>query len=104
MLTTICHGISKHAAPTVIFFGKGGEIATNRLEDQELSVLALHLLQNCLVYVNTRMLQRVLDAPSTATKIWASRISPVSRSTTIPIFPRHNRRTASPQVYGSAAG
>ncbi|WP_409994519.1 MULTISPECIES: Tn3 family transposase [unclassified Sphingobium] len=96
--------MSKHAAQTVIFFGKGGEIATNRREDQELSVLALHLLQNCLVYVNTRMLQRVLDAPSTATKIWASRISPVSRSTTIPIFPRHNRRTASPQVYGSAAG
>lgn len=43
-----------------IFFGKGGEVATNRLEDQEVSVLALHLLQNCLVYVNTLMLQNVL--------------------------------------------
>jgi TnpA family transposase len=41
-----------------ILFGKGGEIASNRLEDQEVSVLALHLLQSCLVYVNTLMLQR----------------------------------------------
>lgn len=37
-----------NGAHSFIFFGKGGEIATNRLEDQELSVLALHLLQNCL--------------------------------------------------------
>ena len=32
----------------------------NRLEDQEVSVLALHLLQMCLVYINTLMLQDVL--------------------------------------------
>ena len=43
-----------------IFFGKGGEVATNRLEDQEVSVLSLHLLQICLVYVNTLMIQNVL--------------------------------------------
>jgi len=43
-----------------IFYGKGGEISTNRLEDQEMSVLCLHLVQNCLVYVNTLMIQRVL--------------------------------------------
>lgn len=53
-----------NGAHSFIFFGKGGEIATNRLEDQELAVLALHLLQNCLVYVNTRMLQRVLTEPA----------------------------------------
>ena len=34
---------------------KGGEVATNRLEDQKVSVLALHLLQSCLVYINTLM-------------------------------------------------
>jgi TnpA family transposase len=44
-----------------IFYGKGGEVATNRLEDQELSVLSLHLLQLSLVYVNTLMIQRVLE-------------------------------------------
>lgn len=30
-------------------------------DDQEVSVAALHLLQSCLVYVNTLMLQRVLE-------------------------------------------
>ena len=45
-----------------IFFGKGKEIATNRLEDQEIAVLSLHLLQSCLVYVNTLMIQEVLSS------------------------------------------
>jgi TnpA family transposase len=44
-----------NSANSFIFCGKGGEIATNRLEDQEMSVLSLHLLQNCLVYINTLM-------------------------------------------------
>ncbi len=49
-----------NSANGFIFFGKGGEIATNRIEDQEIAVLSLHLLQNCLVYINTLMLQRIL--------------------------------------------
>jgi len=53
-----------NSANSFIFFGKGGEVATNRLEDQKLSVLALHLLQACLVYINTLMLQRVLEEPT----------------------------------------
>jgi TnpA family transposase len=47
-----------------IFYGKSGEIATNRLDDQEVSVLALHLLQMCLVYVNTLMIQDILTEPA----------------------------------------
>ena len=43
---------------------RGGEVAANQLEDQEVSVLALHLLQMCLVYVNTLMLQQVLAEPA----------------------------------------
>ncbi len=43
-----------------ILFGKSSQIATNRQEDQELTMLALHLLQNSLVYINTLMLQQVL--------------------------------------------
>jgi len=50
-----------NSANSFIFYGKGGEIATNRLEDQELAVLSLHLLQNCLVYINTIMLQHILS-------------------------------------------
>ena len=49
-----------NSANGFIFFGKGGDIASNRRDDQEVSVAALHLLQSCLVYVNTLMLQRVL--------------------------------------------
>jgi TnpA family transposase len=53
-----------------VFFGKGGEIATNRVEDQEIAALALHLLQASLVYVNTWMMQSVLASPE-----WAARLS-----------------------------
>ncbi|MBN8190577.1 Tn3 family transposase [Bacillus sp. NTK074B] len=49
-----------NSANSFIFYGKGGEIQTNRMEDQEIAVLALHLIQNCLVYINTLMLQEVL--------------------------------------------
>ncbi len=52
-----------NSANSFVFFGKNGEVATNRLEDQEISVLSLHLLQACLVYVNTLMIQRVLADP-----------------------------------------
>ena len=50
-----------NSANSFIFYGKGGEVATNRLEDQELAVLSLHLLQICLVYINTLMIQQVLS-------------------------------------------
>jgi len=54
---------SWNSANGFIFFGKGGELASNRLDDQEAAAHALHLLQSCLVYVNTLMLQRVLAEP-----------------------------------------
>lgn len=59
-----------NSANGFIFFGKGGEMASNRLDDQEASVAALHLLQSCLVYVNTLMLQRVLAEPA-----WRARMT-----------------------------
>ncbi len=48
-----------NVANTFIFYGKGGELSSNRLDDQEISVLALHLLQISLVYINTLMIQEV---------------------------------------------
>lgn len=54
---------SWNSANGFIFYGKGGEVSSNRREEQELSVLSLHLLQICLVYVNTLMMQRVLTGP-----------------------------------------
>ena len=59
-----------NSANGFVFFGKGGEIATNRVSDQETSALALHLVQASLVYINTRMVQSVLADPD-----WASRLS-----------------------------
>ena len=37
----------------ITFYGKGGDITTNRRDEQELSVLCLQVLQSALVYVNT---------------------------------------------------
>jgi TnpA family transposase len=52
-----------NSANSFIFYGRSGEIATNRREDQEVAMLALHLVQLTLVYVNTLMIQRVLARP-----------------------------------------
>ena len=46
-----------------IFYGKLGEIKTNNIEDQELSVLCLQLLQTCMVYINTLIIQQILAQP-----------------------------------------
>jgi hypothetical protein len=47
----------------VIFFAKSGEFATNRREQQQLGMLAVHILQAALVYVNTLMPQDILAEP-----------------------------------------
>ena len=53
-----------NSANDFIFYGKGGEFATHSVEDQERAVLGLHLLQACLVYVNTLLIQEVLREPA----------------------------------------
>jgi TnpA family transposase len=73
-----------NSANGFIFFGKGGEVASNRLDDQEVSVHALHLLQSCLVYVNTLMLQRVLGEP-----VWAARMTPADARGLTPLVWSH---------------
>lgn len=59
-----------NSANGFVFFGKGGEISSNRIADQKISAHALHLLQASLVYVNTRMVQSVLSESA-----WATRLS-----------------------------
>ena len=73
-----------NSANSFIFFGKGGEVATNRLEDQKLSVLALHLLQASLVYINTLMLQRVLEEP-----VWLGRMAEADMRALSPLVYAH---------------
>ncbi len=58
-----------NSANNFVFFGKGGEIATNRVRDQETAAHALHLLQSSLVYVNTLMLQSVLRNPDAVARL-----------------------------------
>lgn len=53
-----------------IHFGQNGKIPSNNIEDQELSMLCLHLLQVSLIYVNTLMLQEVLSEPD-----WSDRMT-----------------------------
>ncbi len=67
-----------------IRFGKGGEFATNQLDEQEISMLALHLLQICLVYVNTLMIQRVLDKQN-----WLARLTETDRRGLTPLLFSH---------------
>ena len=73
-----------NGANSFIFYGKSGEIATNRLGDQEVSVLALHLLQASLVYVNTLMFQQVLEEPG-----WLERMMPEDMRGLSPLIYHH---------------
>jgi TnpA family transposase len=59
-----------NSANGFIFYGDRDEFTTNQVEDQELAVLALHLLQVWLVYVNTLFIQEVLAEPA-----WRSRMT-----------------------------
>ncbi|MGK0468939.1 Tn3 family transposase [Clostridium sp.] len=50
-----------NSANNFIFCARGREFSTNNIEDQEISALALHLIQNCMVYVNTLLIQDILS-------------------------------------------
>ena len=73
-----------NSANAFIFYGKGGEIATNRLDDQEVSVLSLHLLQLSLVYINTLMIQEVLG-----TSDWSVRMTDEDMRGLTPLIYNH---------------
>ncbi len=60
-----------NSANDFIFFARRGDMASNRREDHEISMLALHLLQNCMVYINTLMQQQVLAQPQWSGKLTA---------------------------------
>ena len=41
-----------NCATDFVFFARRGEMVSNRREDHEISMLALHLIQNCMVYID----------------------------------------------------
>lgn len=73
-----------NSANNFIFFGRYGELSSNRRDDQEIVMLALHLLQICLVYVNTLMLQEMLAEPT-----WTARLTPADLRGLTPLIYQH---------------
>lgn len=75
---------SSNSVNDFILYGKSGEISTNRREDQELTMLCLHLLQNSLVYINMLMLQSVLSHPQ-----WEGKLTREDKRAITPLFYGH---------------
>jgi Tn3 transposase DDE domain-containing protein len=59
-------------------------MATNRRDNQEVAMLALHLIQNCLVYINTLMIQDVLTEP-----VWMKRMTERDLRALTPLIYHH---------------
>ena len=64
-----------------IRFGKRGELASNRKEEQELGMLCLHILQSALGYINTLMIQDTLALPE-----WQGVLTDADQRGLTPVF------------------
>jgi TnpA family transposase len=67
-----------------IFYGKLGELSTNKTREQALAVSCLHLLQVCMVYINTLIIQEILSDPA-----WANKLTPEDKRALTPIIHAH---------------
>ncbi|MFI2208002.1 Tn3 family transposase [Streptomyces sp. NPDC020192] len=67
-----------------LFYGKDGDLAGSDKESQEVSMLALHLLQSALVHVNTLLLQDILNEEK-----WQKRLTDADRRALSPLFWTH---------------
>ena len=73
-----------NGANDFIFFARHGEFASNRRDDHEISMLSLHMLQNCMVYINTLMLQKTIAQP-----LWTARLGPRDLDALTPLIWDH---------------
>lgn len=73
-----------NGATDFVFFARRGEMVSNRREDHEISMLALHLIQNCMVYINTLMIQKVLALPH-----WQGKFTPRDYAALTPLIWEH---------------
>ncbi|MEU7864242.1 Tn3 family transposase [Nonomuraea sp. NPDC049141] len=64
-----------------IFYGREGTLTGSDREHAEVSMLALHLLQSSLVFINTQLLQAVLRDPK-----WAQKLTDEDRRALSPLF------------------
>lgn len=73
-----------NSANSDLFYGKDGDLTGADKESQEVSMLALHLLQSSLVHVNTLLVQQVLADPK-----WAETLTEADRRGLSPLFWTH---------------
>ncbi|WP_307805919.1 Tn3 family transposase [Streptomyces chrestomyceticus] len=64
-----------------LFYGKDDDLADQDKESQEVSMLALHLLQSAPVHVNTLLMQQVLADPK-----WVDTLTDADRRALSPLF------------------
>ena len=67
-----------------ICYGRHGELATHSRQQHEASTLSLQLLQNCLMLINTILIQRTIDRQG----LWA-RLQPEDFQGFDPLFYGH---------------
>lgn len=67
-----------------IFYGRLGEISSNKTQDHELALLCLHLLQVCMCYINTLLVQDMLSEPR-----WQSVLTKEDYRALSPLFHAH---------------
>ena len=73
-----------NSANGFIFYGRQGDISSNERDAQEVSILSMHLLQSCLVYVNTLMVQDILSE-----RLWYDRLTVSDWRGITPLFYSH---------------
>ena len=73
-----------NSANDKIYYGREGVITGDDREHAEVSMLALHLLQSSLVFINTQLLQAVLRDPA-----WAGKLTEEDRRGLSPLFWSH---------------
>lgn len=73
-----------NSANGFIFYGNQGDIASNDVDAQEVTILAMHLLQSSMTYINTLIVQQVLADPT-----WYSRFTDADWRGLTPLFYQH---------------
>jgi TnpA family transposase len=73
-----------NATNDFLCYGRRGELATNSREQQEIVTLSLQLLQNCLMLINTLLIERTIERE----RMWG-RLSDEDRRALTPLFHGH---------------
>jgi TnpA family transposase len=73
-----------NSANADLFYGKAGTIGGSDRENQEVSMLALHLLQSALVFLNTLLAQSLLKEET-----WAKKLTDADKRALSPLFWSH---------------